>query len=336
MALALAIYYFNSKPAQHVAGINSNLIPGLAENLNEVSGLTIYGAGEKVLTNLVKTEKNWVVKERDDYEADIKLIRNEFDSLKTAKIIEAKTANPDNYSKLGVEDLSTAEAQGIKFSIAGLADAVNIIVGNNGTGDKNTQYVRREGESQTWLIDKKLNLKRDSSQWLRKDIIDIPPERISKITIKHPQEELITIENKGESEYEFVLVNELPEGEKTSESEVYQVANALSSLQLEDVALLKNVFNENVTPVVTTFQTHDGLSISISTFESNEGTYSHFAIEFDPNDVVKEDKLDDSDAALNSDPEAAKKLAETLTARIAQWAYVLPGISQDALVKKTR
>ncbi len=334
VAIAIALYYFNSKPADSIAGINSSLIPGLANNLNDVTGLTIYGAGDKVITQLNKTDTNWVVAERNNYEADIKLIRNEFDILKDAKIVEAKTSNPDNHSKLGVEGMSTPDAQGVKFSIDGLEEAVSIIVGNNGAGDKNTQYVRREDDKQTWLINKKLTLKRDVTQWLRKDILDIPPERIAKISIKHPDEELISIENKGDSEYEFVLINSLPEGKKVSESEVYQVANALSSLQISDVDLLENVLKEDTVPVVTKFHTYDGLTITTKTFDFDLKTYSHFAVEFDAENVENKGKQNESDVALNSNPEAAEKLAQSLTERIAKWAYVLPSISQDALVKK--
>jgi len=235
---------------------------------------------------------------------------------------------------LGVEDLSNADAQGVKFDIDGLSETVSIIVGNNGTGDKNTQFVRRDGDKQTWLINKKLDLKRDVTQWLRKDLVDIPPERISKISIQHPGEELISIENKGDAEYEFVLLNSLPEGKKISESEVYQVANALSSLQVSDVALSDKVFKEVSTSVVTKFHTYDGLTITANTFSHDENSYSCFEIAFNAADVIEKEKISEDDAAFNSDPQAAEELAIALTKRIEKWAYVLPGISQDALVKK--
>lgn len=334
VAAAIAVYYLNSKQSSDVAGINSKLIPGLAANLNDVSSLTIYGAGDKVLTKLNKTDNKWVVAERSDYEADIGLIRNEFDSLKDAKIIEAKTSNPENYSKLGVEDLSDSDAQGVKFSIEGLTNSVSIIVGKNGTGNKNTQFVRRTDDSQTWLIDKKLNLKRDVTQWLRKDIIDIPPERIKKINIQHPSQESINIENTGKAENEFKLINTVAEGEKVSESEVYQVVNALSSLQITDVVLLEKVLVAEITPVVAKYYTYDGLTITVNTIEQDEETYSYFKIAFNAENVVKNSKVNEADSVLNSDPEEAEKIAKTLTDRISKWAYVLPDISQDALVKR--
>ena len=273
---------------------------------------------------------------RDGYEADFTSVRTLFTNLAEAKLIEAKTSNPDNYSRLGVEDIDLANAQGVLVSIEGLEEPVEIIIGNFGSIGKNTQYIRQKGEKQSWLINKKLNVDQDVTRWLKKDLIDIPPERVKSIQIQHPDESVIMIENKGTEDYEFALLNALPDGKKVSESEIYQVANALSSLQLIDVASLENLKEETVQPIITKFLTYDGITLTASSFTENDQTYSAFEIKFNAEDV--DDSIsndgDGLDPAVKSDPETAKALVQEAAPKLKGWAFVLPTITKDALVKK--
>ena len=182
LIIAIAIggvaYYFSASPKDGLISNNSYLIPDLSEKLNDVTKLTMHEAGNTLLAEVSKSENNWVVTNRDGYEADIEAVRATFNKLSEAKLIEKKTSNPENYSKLEVEDIASENAQGVQFSIEGLSESINIIVGKEGSSGKNSQYIRRAGEEQSWLINKKLNLNRDVTQWLRKDILDIPPERL--------------------------------------------------------------------------------------------------------------------------------------------------------------
>ncbi len=329
-------YYFSTNQNDGLISTNSYLVPGLSEKLNDVSKLTIHGAGNTLLAAISKSENSWVVENRNSYEADITAIRTVFNDIAEAKLIETKTSNPENYAKLGVEDITDVDAQGVKFSIEGLGEPINIIAGKDGSTGKNSQYVRRAGEKQSWLINKKLNLNQDVTKWLRKDILDIPPERIKSVKIQHPDGSVVTIENKGTQEYEFALINSLPEGKKISESEIYQVANALSSLQITDVASLDKIKAETAEPTTTTFMTFDGLTITAKTFSNGEETYSTFDIDLIKEHVAENvnQELDESDSAIISDPIAAQELAQNTAPRLVGWAFVLPTITQEALVKK--
>ena len=340
LIIAIAIggvaYYFSASPKDGLISNNSYLIPDLSEKLNDVTKLTMHEAGNTLLAEVSKSENNWVVTNRDGYEADIEAVRATFNKLSEAKLIEKKTSNPENYSKLEVEDIANENAQGVQFSIEGLSESINIIVGKEGSSGKNSQYIRRAGEEQSWLINKKLNLNLDVTQWLRKDILDFPPERLKNVQIAHTDGSVISIENKGAEEYEFTLSNSLPVGKKVSESEVYQVANALSSLQLRDVVSLKK-FNGEITPsTITTFMTFDGLTVTAKTFSDDEESYVMLDISFNADHVDEniEKELDKSNVAINSEIVAAQELAQKTAPRIKGWGFVLPTITQDAMVKK--
>lgn len=336
MILGGLLYYFGAKPETRLAESDSYLIPGLSDKLNDVTKLTIHEAGNNVLAVVSKAENKWIVEDRDGYEADFAMVRSLFTNLAEAKLIEAKTSNPDNYSRLGVEDIEQAKAQGAQFSIEGLGGPVNIIAGNDGTVGKNSQYIRRAGENQSWLINKKLNIKKDATHWLRKDILDIPPERVKSIQIQHTDESVITIENKGTEDYEFALLNELPEGKVISESEIYQVANALSSLQLVDVVSLENIEEEAVQSVITKFFTYDGLTLTAKSFSIEDQMYSVFDIEFNAENVddSSADVDNETTPSVSSDQKAAQELVQKVAPKLKGWAFVLPTITKDSLIKK--
>lgn len=324
-------YYLSSQPKSTVATANTYLIPSLAVNLNSVDNLTIHEAGGALLASLSKKEKMWVVDNRDGYEANFSTIRETFNNLSEAKLIEAKTSNPENYPKLQVENIEELNSQGVQFSIHGLDEDVKIIAGGDGSSP-NTQYIRRVGEEQSWLINKNLKLKRDVTLWLRKDLFDIPPEQIKNISIHHVDGNVIEIENKGTDDYEFFLLNELPDGKKVSESEIYQVANALSSLEIKDVASFSSLGLDKTNFVVTKFNTFDGLTITANTYIDDIQSHTLFDIQFNLENVVEMDSQE-SETNLISNPDAANKLADATQQRIKGWAYVLPTITQEALVK---
>ncbi len=332
LIIAIAIggtaYYLSSKPKNRLAGINSYLIPGFSEKLNDVTKLTILKAGNTLLAAISKSENSWIIENRNGYEADITVVRAVFNTLAEAKLIEAKTSKQENYLKLGVEDTINPNAQGVQFTIEGLKDSINIIAGKDASVGKNSQYVRRVGENQSWVINKKLNLRRDITQWLRKDILDVSPERIKSIQIEHIDGDIITIKNKSTKDYQFTLTNSLPEGKQISESEIYQVANALSFLQLRDVVSLDTLNIETIQSAVTTFVTFDGLTVTAKILNDKETTYSVFDVAFNA------DHVDETDSFTNPESPANEKFVKEIAPRLNGWAFVLPTITQEALIKK--
>ncbi len=338
------VAYYNSSTKQQSVDANTYLVPSLAANLNNVTKFTVSEVGNTLLSEISKTDKGWVVNNRDGYPANIKAIRIMLNNLAEAKLVEAKTSNTENYFKLGVEDISHEKAQGILFSLEGLSESNEIIIGNNGSSGKNTQYIRRKDQQQSWLINKRLNLNRDVTDWLQKDILDIPPERIKTVQIKHPDGSEVNIANDGEEEYEYTLDASAPEGMKISESEIYQVANALSSMQLRDVMTFSRLNTESITPVVTSFKTYDGLTITTKAYAIELDKFFTIEVDFSAEDIDESavkaadntTKHEDiaTDAAMHLNPEAAAELAEKSKQKLSGWAYMLPSITQDSLIKK--
>ncbi|MDE0251172.1 MAG: hypothetical protein OXK72_09260, partial [Gammaproteobacteria bacterium] len=105
-------YYFTALESEKGVSVeDAQLIPDLAQNLGLVTKLTLHRAGNQLLAEVRKSEDGWVVSNRHDYDADISAVRGIFSEMAQARLIEKKTANPENYSRIGVEDISNADAQ---------------------------------------------------------------------------------------------------------------------------------------------------------------------------------------------------------------------------------
>ena len=318
-------YYFIASDSQENSSSgNSYLLPGLARNLDDVTKVALYGGGDILLADICKCEQGWVVTNRGGYPADLEMLRYTLFNLAEARLTGKKTASPENYRKIGVEDISDTQAQGIQILIEGLEEPVRVIVGNQGRFP-NTRFVRLAGHAQSWLINNSLEVGRESTAWLRKEILDISPERIRSVHIRHADGgSEILIESRGIGSYKFALSRPVaPEGRKVAESKLYQVANALSSLQLSDVASMQS-FKEEIVPLtVTTFRLFDGLKIDAKLFASDEKKYVTLNITFQ-----------ESHERSQEDSVAAREFAEKTNSRVKGWAFVLPAAIQQAFIQR--
>ena len=317
-------YYFTALESEKEVSVeDTQLIPDLAQNLGLVTKLAIHGAAHQLLAEVQKSEHGWIVGNRYDYEADIAVVREVFNDMAKARLIEKKTANPENYSKIGVEDISHADAQGVQFTITGLPEPVRVIAGKKGNL-QGTQFIRRVGDAQSWLLDRRLRLDREAAWWLRKDILDIPPEDIESIRIRHTDGNELAIVNVSRESFEFALDQPVPDGMQVSESELYQVANALSSLQLRDVVSLQSVKGEILPSTITTFRTYDGLRVDARTFSIGKKTYIRLSLELEPASAEGSQQVSSVRAGL----------VEALESKVARWAFELPTVTQDAMTKR--
>ncbi|HHQ14350.1 MAG TPA: hypothetical protein ENK16_04935, partial [Chromatiales bacterium] len=114
-ALALLTVFLN-RP-ESATGQGQLLLPELAGKLNDIDRLVVTAAGNKRLATLVKGPERWIVEDADGYPANVGRIRRNLIELAEARIVETKTAKPEFYDRLGVQDVSEDSAGGIRLDI---------------------------------------------------------------------------------------------------------------------------------------------------------------------------------------------------------------------------
>lgn len=312
-------------------GDDALFLPGLKDQLNDISRVVVTGPGGLVIATLERGADNWTVAERHNYPADVGRIRQNLLALAEATVVEQKTSNPEFYERLGVQDIADEAAGGVQLTLAAEQELASVIVGQSPSGGTGFIYARRAAEPASWLINGEFNLGKTSGEWLDRSLTDISPERIASVTISRPGQDPLKLsrpvrpaeegpkdapadeDSPADPAIEFV-VEGIPAGRELSYPGVANpVAAALAELQLEDVHT-RDVLGESPgKPVVARFETTDGLVLETSAWTLADGTKVTFL--------------------ASGEGETAKE-ADALNARLGGWVYTLPGYKADQLTRR--
>lgn len=322
LVIGASAYYFSSanKTINSAEKIGTSFAPGLIDKLNDVTKIEITGANNQVLSTLVKNDNSWLVKEKNQYPADISKIRASLLAVAEAKILEQKTSNPDLYAKLGVEDITAEEAQGVKVLIEYDDNNSNIIIGNPGPQINKSRYVRNAGDGESWLINRKIDLNYDAAYWLRKDILSVEPDEVLEVIITLADGSRLEIKNTNVEENVFEVANLTDPESQVVDAELHQVTNALSSFQLLDIASDNSIFTDDVKTIDVSYQLKDGILINLVGYEVAE---EHF-VAIDIQEVNEDGNVVD---------DAVKEKITQLQAVTSGWIYKIPNVTYDSIYK---
>ena len=344
-ALALIAQYDPQPPAPG-GGL---LLPELGEDLDQVTQVTIMGAGSETVATLQRgAGGGWTITERNGYPADVEKVRHTLISLAEARIVEPKTANPGFHDRLGVEDVASDDAGGLAVMLTGTDTPVDIIVGD--TESTSQRYVRVAEQAQSFLIDRDPDVGSETTDWLATDIVALPGSRVSRVTVTHPDGEAVGVSKADPGQTNFD-VDAIPEGRELQYASVANVmGTVLSSIRLQDV---ESLTDPDVPVTVTEFVTFDGLAITAELFERDDEHWVAFRAEYrSPAEATAEDSESEAAADLEADTEdtsdedAVDDAAEDddgvdvaaealeLDQRLAGWRYRIASYQFDQMTRR--
>jgi hypothetical protein len=254
-------------------GAGERVAPELASHVGDVATITVARAAGAF--NVVRqADGNWGVAEKSNYPADTAKVRQTVLGMAELTLVEPKTAKPDSYPRLEVED---AGKEGAKSALLTLKDKsggklAELIVGKRrvdrlGTGVDGV-YVRRPGEAQSWLAKGTLELPPDAKDWLDKKVAAIAAKRIKSVTLIQPDSAKVVLQ-RDNADAKFT-VEGAPEGAKVkSDYTVSEPASTLDNLELTDVqpeaSLPFPAEGVNQAELVT----FDGLTVTVRVLEKD-------------------------------------------------------------------
>lgn len=353
VAIGGGIWLASERSSSSIEGTTTALYPNLKKTLNDASAIRIYKAGDELAVEIARKGDRWEVAQRNGYPADDAKVRKLLLALGNANIREEKTSNSKNYASLGVEDVSEANATGVRMEVAGVEPAVNLIVGKDGPG-LDSQYVRRAGEPQSWLIDVNLDSSITVQDWLNRSILDVTADRVQAATIETKGAKPYTAAKSARTDADF-KVEPLPKGkELSSPSVANSLATALAGLTLSDVRPASELADKP--EARATYRTFDGLVVELDGWSREDDRFIAARARYDAalaeqfklpsaetsDDKEKSDEAKDTDAkdekdASQSDQKSAKpnveEEARTLNAKLEGWVFEIPEYKYDAVFK---
>ena len=365
-AILIAVTVFVSQrnePASPQTG--QPVFPELKATINDVSEISV--ATQSGTMTILRGADAWRVKEKHGYPADLGKIREALLGLAGLKILEPKTGKPELYEKLGLQDV---EAEGSLSMGVTLKDAAGntlaeVIIGNDrpakGNGGQKELFIRKPGNSQTWLALGKLSVEKNPGEWLDKELVRVETERVRRLRVIHPDDTRLVLEKTKPADLDYRVVD-LPEGQELqSQFTVNNMVSTVASLSLDDVKPRSEIpFDEQ--PVVTAvFETFDGLEGTVKLLRKDEKNYVKVSAAFNVDLIRNPEPEEESESEEQDDgqvgdapeqkaqdkeetakpeqtqikPEAKVKAEiEALNKKVEEWVYVIPEFRADVILKK--
>lgn len=245
IALVAGIYYtyaLNEKskivissiqPKKLIQQRNINL-GGIASekgNIDSIQKVVLLSANKSLLN--VSLENNRWLAEFEGSDAGFPIQDNRLisllRSLLSANVIERKSANPKNHSRLGLSSLNIPNANGVLLKVNTKRDIIEVLIGNEATL-QNGQYVRFNDNDQMLLLDQTFNLPQDSMDWLRKSLFNAS------------ESDVISVQQKVGGKNGWLLVNERQE----ALDESVQLGLEVGGFKLDDLQASEQLAYPNI------------------------------------------------------------------------------------------
>lgn len=279
-AVAIAIaagVSLSRKPVAQSAQAAGEVLPGLADRVNDVTRISLSGPGQKPIATLEKGDARWTLKEKGGYPADAGKVREFLLKLSQARLSEPKTTNEQRYAEIGVGDIAAADAKGVLVVLDGLPQPAQLIVGIMNPRSDAT-YVRRTGDKQSWLAKGSLVPDKTAANWLDKSVADIPAARVREVVWSRPDSKPARLFKNQSTDTHYVLA-ELPKGrELASEFATNTQATVLAGLNFDDVIVAAEAAPPADGKVYrATFTSFDGVVVDVTGWKKDEKFYAQLA-----------------------------------------------------------
>jgi len=304
IAAVLAIvggWYFgtSTQPVEHASIDTGKLaFPGLTDKLKDARRIEITSKGK--VTVIEQKNGVWGVADRGGYPVRESKLRGMLTALTELRLMEPRTTDPAEFSRLGVED-PTAEKDGTANLLRVLdgdgKPILAVIAGHRRTRTQGNVpeevYVRMPGDNQSWLAEGGLQADADPQVWLDRDIMNISHTLITKV-VSTKNGETIELTRDGDK----LKVTKPADYPKLEDYKLDDVGRALENLTFQDVKPDKEPIGEKAGEAV--FSTSDGLDIGITVYHLDKDSWTRFTV---------------------AAPERGKPEAERLNAKFSGWAF---------------
>ena len=156
------------------------IFPDLQRHIDAVNAFRLESAGGLIL-DANKQAGQWLAKNSGDYPLQNDDVVRLLNDVVQAELDSAKTAKPENFARLGLQDIAAQDSNAKQLTIQTDEQQWTLLVGNRASSGHGI-YVRKPGENQTWLSKTLLNLPSEANSWLETQILSIRLDDISEIS----------------------------------------------------------------------------------------------------------------------------------------------------------
>jgi uncharacterized protein DUF4340 len=298
--------------------------PQFESSLDAIAKLEVTSKEERFTIEL-GDDGIWGVKERGGYPVRPEQLRATLWGLGDLKIIERKTSRPERHKSLGLGDPGDG-GDGVLYRVMNRDGAVFVSVvmgvpeGSETLGGELRNYLRMDGDNQTWLAEGRLEPQASLEEWLDLDFLEVSSDRIARVTstpgIASEGGEVFSISRPDEATYNFAFPGLAPGKEMTGPTAANGLGRVLVALTFTDVLPAAQVGFDGAAEA--RFETFDGLVLVIKTQRFEEEFWISIEAQASPQASPLENAGETTDLSQTGD-EVAR-----INGRAAGWAFKIP------------
>lgn len=316
--VAAAAVSFTGRGAAVDPLVGKAVLPVVRDKLDTVGKVVVKRVSGTA--TFVRQGDGWTVLEKSGYPADTAKINKMLQGLREITYVEPKTAEPNLYKRLNVEDPSADKSQSALVEVYDTqgAELGKLIAGRRRIdelgGGTDGVYVRLPDAARSWLAKGTLDLDSDIAQWLDRRIVDINEKRTKVAVLRQPDGTTLTI-TRDKPEDKFA-VKDVPAGRKLkSDTSAVEPATALQAFDLIDVKAAGDAAFPKDGLDTATYTTFDGLAVKVEVAKVGETNWARFSATSTGDDKIKAE-------------------ADTLNKRWSPWVYGIAPYKATAIGSK--
>lgn len=326
--IAAAIWVSSQRHLPRDVDIGNKIFADL--KLGEIREIDVSKAGAKRVATLEIKDNAWTVGERDQYPADATKVRALVIAIADLRIVEEKTAEPNNYPAISVEDIAQPTAGGTQIDLKGATTIASLIVGRNSGG--RSSFVRKPGNARSYLAAPQVFADPEPKNWLHRPIVDIASARVQEARVTAAKVSYV-LTRKDRSQANFALES-VPKGKALASDMAGNAAGtALSGLELDDVRK-QDTARWNAPAEHAEIRTFDGWVVGIEGLIEGDQHWIRLTSRYD--EALAKTFAPPAGAAASKDAKPqpdVRKDSAGLASRAAGWEFEVPKYKYDALFK---
>ncbi len=315
-------------------------------DLNAIDEI-IIATGEETC-RVTRGESGWVMPSRFGYAADFAKIRDLLLKLEGLEIGQVTDLNEDQKRELGID---ANAATTIKLN-AGGNEISAIMLGEQRERQSTTpgpmgyggfpdgRYVSVDNGATVYLVaDPIREATTEIESWLNTEILNIPGSEIARVRVEQGDGDAYEVARDDDDK---LVMSNLADGEEYDSSKSYTIENALSYLNLKDIADPEQSDADLGFEKPTAFHawTKDGKQFDVTVSDpigDTDDRYARISVQYVEPEVADEEE--EGDESTEEDTPDAGKAEQTktevakLNSRLGKWTFRIQGYKAGAFYK---
>jgi hypothetical protein len=293
---------------------NELFLPNLIKDPDQISRVIIQDHAQTL--TLQRNNNSWQIMEKNDFPVLQDKVEELLFAMAELRIVEPKTANPQLYKQLDVDDFYDDASKAILITVQDQQNSnlAKVIIGKReglATGEDYIEhiFIRKADDSQTWLVQGLLPLSNDFKDWVEQPLLGVlESDQVKRLVLRKANGDKVIIAKLAPEQEDFVLETmQARPGMTLDVDSVNTLPFEVAQLEFEDVIPAVGQSFDWSNSVVADVESFPGINVALSVLSQDNAVFARI-----------------NASAAEDAPQAIKDQVASYNQSKAPWVYRLP------------